>query len=68
MYRNKITREEIEKQNERIKDFLKHMIKYTGWYREDENGDFVITDFGKQQSDNDDYIHGMGRPYEENGR
>ena len=65
MYKNKITKKEIEESNEKMKDFLYHITKYTGWYKEDINGDFVITEFGKSCSDNDDYIHGMGKPYEE---
>jgi hypothetical protein len=65
MYKSKITKREIEESDERTKDMYHYLTGCTGWYNEDENGDFVITDFGKACSDNDDYIHGMGKPYEE---
>jgi hypothetical protein len=65
MYRDKITKKEIEQSNKQMKTFFYYITKCTGWYKETKNGDFIITEFGKEQSDNNDYINGLGRPYEE---
>jgi len=63
MYTDMITKKEINESNEQTKEFLNYITKCTGWYKETKNGDYEITPFGKHCSDEDDMIHGNGRPY-----
>ena len=63
MYRSFISKDEFDKPNmELFKEFVKFLFD-NGIYLEDKDGNFIITEKGKEFSDNDDYIHGNGRPY-----
>ena len=63
MYKDIITRKEFEEMPEEARRFIDFLtINYKIW-RLDENKNYIITEEGKRQSDDHDYLRGNGRPY-----
>jgi hypothetical protein len=63
MYKSFISRKEFNKLPQVTRQFIDYLTIEFSLYSLDQNKNYILTEKGKRESDNSDYLHGNGRPY-----